>query len=239
MRVGSVLLDRFLAGRFLGACFLGSFLFACEKGGSMKSNLETDQEKASYAIGQQIGRMLKDQGADVNVPALAMSIDDVIQGREAKLSKEDMTKAMMAARAASDAKQEKDAEANQKSASEFLEKNKTAEGVQVTASGLQYKIITAGKGAKPKATDKVKVHYKGTLTNGEQFDSSYDRGEPASFGLNGVIPGWTEGLQLIAPGGKIQLFIPPELGYGRQAQGPIPANSTLIFEVELLEILKK
>ena len=121
----------------------------------------------------------------------------------------------------------------------FLDENALKEGVKVTASGIQYKIIESGTGANPTATDSVLAHYKGTLINGEEFDSSYTRGEPVEFSLSGVIPGWTEGVQLIKEGGKIELVLPPELAYGDRALPQIPANSVLIFEVELLNIVKQ
>ena len=120
----------------------------------------------------------------------------------------------------------------------FLDANALKEGVKTTESGIQYRIITEGTGANPAATDTVKVHYRGTLVNGEEFDSSYSRNEPTQFALNGVIPGWTEGVQLIKEGGKIELVLPPELAYGDRALPTIPANSVLVFEVELLEIIK-
>ncbi|MBQ7191997.1 MAG: FKBP-type peptidyl-prolyl cis-trans isomerase [Paludibacteraceae bacterium] len=121
---------------------------------------------------------------------------------------------------------------------QFLMENKMREGVQVTESGLQYEVLKQGKGQRPEATDKVKVHYHGTLIDGTVFDSSVDRGEPATFGLNQVIPGWTEGLQLMTVGSKYKFYIPQELGYGSRNAGSIPPFSTLIFEVELLSIEK-
>jgi len=120
----------------------------------------------------------------------------------------------------------------------FLDANAVKEGVVTTESGIQYRILEAGTGASPLAIDTVKVHYRGTLVDGSEFDSSFSRNEPATFGLNGVIPGWTEGLQLVKEGGKIELVLPPELAYGERATGTIPANSVLVFEVQLLEILK-
>eukprot|EP01136_Pigoraptor_vietnamica_P022289 Opistho-1_new@73248 len=128
--------------------------------------------------------------------------------------------------------------ANVNAGNKFLTENKTKPGIKTTASGLQYEVITPGNGASPKATDQVTVNYKGTLLNGKQFDSSYDRGEPATFGLNQVIPGWTEGLQLMSEGAKFRFFIPYNLAYGSRAtpDGSIPPFSTLIFEVELIKI---
>ena len=118
----------------------------------------------------------------------------------------------------------------------FLEQNAKRDGVVTLPSGLQYEVLVAAEGPTPEATDQVTTHYRGTLIDGTQFDSSYDRGQPATFPLNGVIAGWTEALQLMSPGAKWRLYIPPELAYGERDQGPIPANSTLIFDVELLEI---
>ena len=130
-----------------------------------------------------------------------------------------------------------DAEANVAAGATYLAQNAEKEGVTVTESGLQYEVMVEGTGAKPAATDIVKVHYKGTLIDGTEFDSSYSRGEPAEFPLNRVIPGWTEGVQLMSEGSKFKFVIPSELAYGERATGSITPNSTLIFEVELLEIL--
>ncbi len=135
-------------------------------------------------------------------------------------------------------KQQEAAENNKKKSAEFLEKNKSAAGFKVTASGLQYSVITEGNGATPKKEDTVKCHYTGTLIDGTKFDSSLDRGTPAEFPVAGVIPGWTEALQMMKVGSKYKLVIPPELAYGAQGRPGIPANSVLIFEVELLEIVK-
>lgn len=130
-------------------------------------------------------------------------------------------------------------EKNKKEGDEFLSKNKTAEGVKSTASGLQYKVITEGKGAKPSASDMVEVHYAGTLIDGTEFDSSYKRNAPATFPVNGVIKGWTEALQLMNEGSKWKLFIPSDLAYGTMDRPGIPANSVLIFDVELLKVTKQ
>ena len=133
--------------------------------------------------------------------------------------------------------EKKEAEENVKKGDEFLASNAKKDGIKVLESGLQYKVVSEGKGSQPKAEDRVKVHYKGTLIDGTEFDSSHKRGEPAEFPLNAVIPGWTEGLQLMKEGAKYMFYIPSKLAYGPRATGTIPANSVLVFEVELLEIL--
>lgn len=211
-----------------------AFTTACQK----KVKLDTDTKKASYAIGQQIGGNLKQQNIEFDADALAMALKDAAAGKN-EMTKEDMQAAMMKLQESSMKKQQELAENNSKAGKEFLEKNKTAAGVKVTASGLQYIVEKEGTGEMPKKEDVVKVHYKGTLTNGEQFDSSYDRGQPAEFPVGGVIPGWTEALQLMKVGGKMKLFIPPELAYGPSGRPGIPPNSVLVFEVELVEIVKQ
>lgn len=206
---------------------------ACTK----KVKLDSDIKKASYAIGQQIGGNLKQQNIDFDADALAQALKDASAGKN-EMTKEDMQAAMMKLQEMAMKKQQEAAETNSKAGKDFLEKNKSASGVKVTASGLQYIIEKEGTGAQPKKEDVVKVHYKGTLTNGEQFDSSYDRGQPAEFPVGGVIPGWTEALQLMKVGSKAKLFIPPELAYGPSGRPGIPPNSVLVFEVELMDIVK-
>ena len=205
-------------------------LSGCDK------KLDTDTRKASYAIGQQIGKNLKDQGIDVDADVLAMSMKDAKEGKP-KLKPEEMQQALQKLQEGINKKQMEAAEANSAEAKKFMEGNKTKEGIKTTASGLQYSVMTEGKGKTPGPNDTVKAHYKGTLTNGTQFDSSYDRGQPAEFPLNGVIKGWSEALQLMKVGGKMKLFIPPELGYGPAPHPGIPANSVLVFEVELLDVM--
>ncbi|MES2767505.1 MAG: FKBP-type peptidyl-prolyl cis-trans isomerase [Bdellovibrionota bacterium] len=205
---------------------------------SCTKKLDTDGKKASYAIGQQIGKNLKQQFPDFDADALAAAIKDAQKDKN-QMTDKDMQDAMMKMQMAAMEKQKVDAEKNSKAAQEFLEKNKTVEGVKVTPSGLQYIIEKPGTGKSPKADDAVKCDYKGTLVDGTVFDSSYERGEPVDFPLKGVIPGWTEGLQLLKAGGKMKLFVPPELGYGNQGRPKIPPGSVLIFEIELIEILKK
>lgn len=210
-----------------------AFTTACQK-----VKLDTDVKKASYAIGQQIGGNLKQQNIEFDADALAKALKDAAAGKN-EMSKEDMQAAMMKLQEMSMKKQQEAADANAKAGKDFLEKNKSAEGVKTTASGLQYIMEKEGTGAVPNKEDVVKVHYKGTLTNGEQFDSSYDRGQPAEFPVGGVIPGWTEALQLMKVGSKAKLFIPPELAYGPSGRPGIPPNSVLVFEVELMDIVKQ
>lgn len=210
---------------------------ACDKMGGSAS-LNTDEAKAGYAIGHDMGQKMKSQSVAVDSNALASGLSDGLAGKESKLKPEDRDAAM---KKLQETAMKRAAEAGEKTASEgkaYLEKNKARPEVKTTASGLQYEVIKEGTGPKPKATDTVKVHYTGTLTNGTKFDSSVDRGEPIEFPLSGVIPGWTEGVQLMSVGSKYKLYIPPELGYGPGGQGPIPPNSVLVFDVELLDIKK-
>lgn len=199
--------------------------------------LDTDLKKASYAIGQQIGGNMKQQNIEIDSDIMAMAMKDAIKG-DSKLTKEEIQQAMMKLQESAMKKQQEAAEDNKKKGAEFLEKNKSAEGVKVTQSGLQYKVEKEGDGKTPTKTDTVKAHYKGTLIDGTQFDSSYDRGQPAEFPVQGVIPGWSEALQMMKVGAKYKLFIPPELAYGASGRPGIPANSVLVFEVELVEIVK-
>lgn len=198
--------------------------------------LDTDFKKASYAIGQQIGHSLESQGITVDPVALAASISDFLSGAESRLSEEDMMTALNSLQSAAGASEAEAALANRVEGEKYLEQNRTKAGVKTTASGLQYETLTEGTGVVPAATSTVKVHYRGTLLNGKEFDSSYKRNQPIEFPLNRVIPGWTEGLQLMKVGGKTRLTIPSQLAYGDQGNPSIPANSTLIFEVELLDV---
>jgi FKBP-type peptidyl-prolyl cis-trans isomerase FkpA/FKBP-type peptidyl-prolyl cis-trans isomerase FklB len=217
------------------ALMVGVFALSCSKSVS----IDTDNQKASYAIGHQIGKSLKKQAKDVELKVLYAAVEDVMSGKEPKMSEADMRKAIMNLQRKYMDDQRKEAETNKKAGADFLEKNKKADGVKVTDSGLQYKVLKEGSGKTPKETDRVQVHYKGTLTNGEEFDSSYAREKPAEFGVTGVIKGWTEALKMMKVGAKWKLFIPPELAYGSVPRPKIPANSVLVFEVELLEILDK
>ena len=202
-----------------------------------KPDLKSDKGQASYAIGQQIGQNLKAQNIEFDANTLVASMKDAATGKS-EMTKEDIQKAMMKLQESAMKKQQEEGETNKKKSAEFLEKNKTAEGVKITASGLQYMVMKEGDGPMPKKEDNVKCHYTGTLINGEKFDSSVDRGQPAEFPVGGVIAGWTEALQMMKVGSKYKLFISPELGYGPAGRPGIPANSALIFEVELIEIVK-
>jgi FKBP-type peptidyl-prolyl cis-trans isomerase FklB len=200
--------------------------------------LKTTVDSVSYAIGQDIGNSLKAQGiTNLNPTLLMKAVQDVLKNQPLLLSKEqcDMSIRDFLQKAAA----EKIAK-NKAAGDQFLAANKTKPGVVTLPSGLQYQVIKEGTGPKPALTDKVKTHYHGTLIDGTVFDSSVDRGQPISFAVNGVIPGWTEALQLMPVGSKWKLFIPSDLAYGDRQAGPkIGPGSTLIFEVELLEIVKE
>jgi len=206
-----------------------------------KPDLTNPKQKTSYAIGMDIAATLKRQGVDLDEKALATGISDGLAGKPA-LTEEQQKAALMdlgkSLRAKAEEKQKAAAEKNLKAGEDFLAANAKKDGVKTTASGLQYKVIKTGTGATPKPTDTVKVHYQGTLIDGTVFDSSVQRGQPITFPVRGVIPGWTEALQLMKVGDKWQLFIPAKLAYGEQGPGPIGPNSALIFEVELLGIEK-
>ena len=207
------------------------------------TELETEAQKLGYIIGMDIGKSLRDQGADIELDALIEAIRTTFKGEEALLTAEEAAEIRQAYIQKRQAEQQAEtaaaAGANLAEGQKFLAENKAKEGVQVTESGLQYKVLTMGDGAKPAATDTVKVHYRGTLLDGTEFDSSYARNEPISFALNRVIAGWTEGVQLMPIGSKYMFYIAPDLAYGEAGGGPIPPNSTLVFEVELLDIEKQ
>jgi FKBP-type peptidyl-prolyl cis-trans isomerase FklB len=205
--------------------------------------LKSRKDSISYSIGMNLGQNFKQQSLDVTAEVLAAGLKDMLADKP-KLTQEqamavlnsfqqEMMAKMQAERAASGSK-------NKEEGAKFLAENKKKEGVKVTESGLQYKVIKEGTGEIPKSTDKVKTHYTGTLIGGKKFDSSVDRGEPAEFPVTGVIKGWTEALQLMKVGSKWTLYIPSELAYGENGAGPdIGPNATLIFDIELLEIVKE
>jgi FKBP-type peptidyl-prolyl cis-trans isomerase FklB len=203
--------------------------------------LKDQKDKVSYSIGVNIGASFKNQGIDVNAETLLAGIKDALAGSKTVLNEDEIKETLKTYQRELVTKQAERArelgEKNKKEGDTFLAENKKKPGVKTTASGLQYKILKEGKGQKPKANDTVRVHYKGTLVDGSEFDSSY-KGEPAEFSVSGVIPGWTEAVQLMPVGSKWQLFIPSDLAYGDQGQGPvIGPNATLVFEVELLAVV--
>jgi len=221
-----------------------------EKKEITKADLKTEDDNISYSLGFSMGSRFIRDGLAINLEMFQEGMKDGFTGSKQMLDDEEMQKTMMALQQKMMAKRQTEhmkemeerknlGEANKEKGEKFLEANKAKEGVTTLESGLQYKILKKGTGASPKATDTVKCHYKGTTIDGEEFDSSYKRGEPATFALNTVIKGWTEGLQLMKEGGKWQFFIPPELAYGEMGSGPqIGPNEVLIFEVELLGIEK-
>lgn len=210
--------------------------------------LDTEQAKQAYSLGVSAGRYLQSTvdeyskiSVDLNAQLILRGVQDGIAGKS-EVSEEDIQKLLTALDETYRTEQTKLAEAAAASAKAagvaFLADNAKKEGVTVTESGLQYEVIQSADGAKPAATDTVKVHYTGTLTDGTVFDSSVERGEPIEFPLNRVIPGWTEGVQLMSVGSKYRFTIPSELAYGERDMGTIPPNSVLVFEVELLDVKK-
>jgi FKBP-type peptidyl-prolyl cis-trans isomerase FklB len=205
--------------------------------------LKTQKDKFSYALGMKMGTNLQKQSVPIDPAILARGLRDGLAGGKTLLTDDEAQAALKAMqdeiRAKQQAKVQEAAGANKKEGEAFLAANKGKDGVVTLASGLQYKILKEGTGPKPAATDSVVCNYRGTLINGKEFDSSYKRGQPATFAVTGVIKGWTEALQLMPVGSKWQLFVPSDLAYGASGRNPIEPNATLIFEVELLSIEDK
>ena len=219
---------------------LGVVLLVTQVSAQEKSALKNQKEKMSYIIGMDIGNNLKKQSIDIDPNILAKGVKDALSGSQPLLTEQEVRETTMAFQKEMMAKQEEVGKKNKREGETFLAENKKKEGVKTLPSGLQYKVIKAGTGKKPKLTDTVTTHYRGTLINGTEFDSSYRRGQTVSFQVNGVIPGWTEALQLMEEGAKWQLFIPSNLAYGERGAGrDIGPNATLIFEIELLSIQEK
>ena len=219
---------------------LGILLLVSQVNAQENLVLKSQKEKVSYIIGMEIGSNLKKQAIDIDSTILARGIKDALTGGKPLLTEQEIQETMAAFQKEMMAKQTEVAKKNKAEGEAFLAENKKKEGVKTLPSGLQYKVIKAGTGKKPKSNDTVTVHYRGTLINGTEFDSSYKRGQPVSFQVSGVIPGWTEALQLMEVGAKWQLFIPSNLAYGEQGAGrDIGPNATLIFEVELVSIQEK
>lgn len=201
------------------------------------AGLESEEQRVSYGIGYNFGSNISKQNDfTLDRNALKSGMEDGLAGSKTRISEAEIQAAFTSVQQRVVAANAAAGEKNLATATAFLAKNKMRSGVTTTASGLQYEVITRGKGAKPKATDTVSVHYHGTLIDGTVFDSSVQRGEPATFPVGGVIKGWTEALQLMSVGDKWKLYIPSDLAYGPRANGKIPPNSVLIFEVQLLGI---
>jgi len=218
-----------------------SLAFSTNSVAKQKSKLRTEKGKVSYSIGLNIGSSLKSQNIEIDMDSLAQGIEDALIGTKPKMTQEEIKKTMDAFRQRLQEKAEKDRKASSNNnlvkGEKFLAQNKKRKNVVSLASGLQYEVIKKGTGKKPDTNDTVVTHYKGTLINGKEFDSSYKRGKPAEFPVGGVIKGWTEALLLMKTGAKWKLFVPAELAYGgRGAGNAIGPNETLIFEIELLKI---
>ena len=216
------------------------FLFSVAHAGD-KPDLKDLKDKESYSLGYQFGQSLKAQGVDIDLDIYAAGIRDYLGGKEPRMSQEEIRATVANLRQRVAGVQQKalkeQADKNYRDGEDFLIDNARKEGVKSLPSGLQYKVLRAGTGRAPKATDTVTVHYRGTLINGSEFDSSIGRGQPQTFKVDGVIPGWTEALQLMKEGDKWQIFVPANLAYGEKGAPPrIPPNSTLIFEVELISV---
>ncbi len=204
-------------------------------------DLENEKNRLGYTIGVQIAAGMRSQNLqeDISVEGLTAGFQDVLSGKEPRLTEEQMQQVQIAYQQQQQAKVAAVADKNQTDGDAFLAKNAKADGVKVTDSGLQYEVLRDGKGKSPLATDTVKVHYQGTLTDGTKFDSSYDRGAPADFPVSGVIPGFAEGLQLMQEGAKYRFTIPAAIAYGADGPPSIGPNQVLVFEVEMIEVVSQ
>ncbi len=201
-------------------------------------NLSTDETRVSYGIGRQLGDQLRDNPPPgVNLDAILAGLTDAFSGKPSRVGQEEMSASFKVIREIMQAEAAVKAEQAAGAGLAYLAENGQREGVTTLASGLQYEVITSGSGAQPTRESEVRTHYHGMLIDGTVFDSSYERGEPAEFPVSGVIPGWTEALQLMNAGSKWRLYVPSELAYGAQGVGSIPPHSVLVFDVELLEVL--
>jgi FKBP-type peptidyl-prolyl cis-trans isomerase len=205
------------------------------------ATLETDDQKAAYGIGMNMGTQLQAANDRLDRAAFMRGFEDGLQGAESQIPEAEVQAALMEfgsqLEAQANAARAREGDENAAAGRAYLEQNGAKTGVTTTASGLQYEVLRAGTGQRPSAESVVRIHYRGTLIDGTEFDSSYGRGEPAEFPLNGVIAGFSEALQLMPVGSQWRIVIPSEIGYGPGGSGPIAPNSTLIFEIELLEIV--
>lgn len=228
--------------KFVWIAVITVFFMACQSNTQDKAHvMKSSKDTVSYSIGMNIGRDMKRQSIDIDPDILAQGIKDILNGSKQQITDEQAQSAMMAFQQEmhmkTEQKKKEDGEKNKKESAAFLESNKAKEGVKTTASGLQYKVITEGKGAKPTADQTVSVNYRGTLIDGTEFDSSTKHGKPGEFALTQVVKGWGEALQMMSIGSKWQIVLPPELGWGDQGAPPlIGPNAVVIFEVELLGI---
>jgi FKBP-type peptidyl-prolyl cis-trans isomerase len=206
----------------------------CER----KPNVNSDKAKLSYAVGASIAQNIKSQNIELDPKVVGFAVEQSLKGDKPAVSAEDQQKAIQAFQQAAQTKATADAERNKQLSAEYLTRNKARPEVKTTASGLQYEVLKEGAGPKPTLKSTVRVHYTGTLITGQKFDSSHDRGQPAEFPVNGIIKGWQEALQMMRKGAVYRLHIPPELAYGPQGQPGIPPFSALIFDVELIDIVK-
>ncbi len=214
----------------LGAIFaVSTYMWCHRKPSSLK-------EKVSYTVGSQFGKSLTSQNLDLDSRMVSRGIGDSIDGGKSPLTDAEMEAAMVQLNEDRRKEMIETAAKNKIEAEEFLSRNRVAEGVKVTASGLQYKIVVEGRGPQPKDDDIVAINFRGTLPDGKEFDQSYKRGVPAEFPVKGVIPGWAEGLKLMHKGGKAMIYVPPALGYGDRPRQNIPSNAVLIFEVEMVDV---
>jgi FKBP-type peptidyl-prolyl cis-trans isomerase len=215
-------------------------LIAAGGAGAAGTALETDRQKLGYTVGFQIGHSLKADQLDVDLDALAQGIRDVMSGNQAQMTEQQMMAAIEKMQEDRAAQRERMAAENLEASRKFLEQNAGRDGVKQTASGLQYEVKKAGSGAQPKPSDTVVVHYRGTLIDGTEFDSSHGRGEPVTFRVDEVIDGWKEALPMMREGAEWRVFIPSELAYGSRGAGQdIPPNAALIFDIELISIEKQ
>jgi len=208
---------------------------------AQNEELETPEQRLSYTIGMDIGESLADQDMPLDIDIVIQGLRDSFLGEETLLTQEEKRaereQFIQQRQQQLEQQRAEEARINREEGQAFLAANADKEGVTTTESGLQYRVIEQGDGERPDGDDRVTVHYRGKLINGVEFDSSHSRGEPATFGLDQVIPGWTEGVQLMREGATYELFVPSDLAYGEQGRpGPIGPNSTLIFEIELLEV---
>ncbi len=214
-----------------------SFYLSAQAEDKAEENLATDKQKFSYAVGAQLAQEMAQQAIQLDVADFVQAVEDVLNGAPLRLSPQQMQQAILRYQQQAAKEQEQAGQANKLAGEKFLAENKMREGMIETDSGLQYRVIRQGKGEKPVSDDEVVVHYRGTLINGDEFDSSYARGEPVTLPVSGVIPGWQEILPMMPAGSRWQVYVPSHLAYGERGAGAdIGPNAALIFDIELLSV---